>query len=204
MKKVLTLIFALALVGVLAAPFAIKATTSTFATTSAQELLAKLQTQIASLTAQIAALKTQLESLKQAKGEVKDTKKDVKTTLQLIRGLKQGMTGDDIKTLQELLSTDSDVYPQGLITGYYGKLTEQAVRRLQKKLCLNEDGVVNSQTIKRINELLTEGAGSSGDHSTNATNSIHVPAGLLKAFGIQKKLCSTTTSATTTATTSNH
>jgi hypothetical protein len=39
--------------------------------------------------------------------------------------------------------------------------------------------------------LLKEGAG----------NSNKVPAGLLKAFGIQKKLCSTTTSATTTGVT---
>jgi peptidoglycan hydrolase-like protein with peptidoglycan-binding domain len=188
MKKVLGVIFALALVCVLAGPIATKATTSTSAATSAQELLIKLQIQITALKAQIAALTTQIESLRQAKNDVKDATKDVKTTLQLIRDLKVGMSGDDIKTLQELLSTDSDVYPEGLVTGYYGKLTEKAVKKLQKKLCLNEDGTVNPQTIKRINELLSEGAGNSG----------HIPAGLLIAPGIQKKLCGTTTPATTT------
>jgi gas vesicle protein len=134
MKKIFSIIFAILLVGILAGPIVAKATTSTNATTSVAELLATLQAQIETLKAKIAVLITQMESSKAAKGEVKDATKDVKSTLALIRNLKEGMSGDDIKTLQELLATDPDVYPEGLITGYYGKATQRAVRRLQKKL----------------------------------------------------------------------
>ncbi len=186
MKKILSIVFALVMVGVLAGPVATKAVTSTSATTSAQELLATLQAQIDTLKAKIAAFTTQLESLKQAKGDVKDATKDVKSTLQLIRNLKSGMSGDDVKTLQELLATDSDVYPEGLITGYYGKLTEKAVKKLQNKFCLDRVGSVGPKTLAKINELLREGAGDSGK----------IPKGLLTAPGIQKKFCATTTPAT--------
>jgi hypothetical protein len=53
--------------------------------------------------------------------------------------------------------------------------------------------------MRRINELLTEGAGMSGEYSTNTLNGKHIPAGLLKAPGILKKLCATGTPATTTS-----
>lgn len=170
------------------APLAANATSTSTQQTS-QQLLTTLEQQIASLKAQIQALNTQLESLKKAQGEVKETTQEVKGTLKLLNQLKPGMSGEEVKKLQEILATDSDVYPEGLISGYYGKLTEKAVRRLQNKFCLDQVGNVGPKTLWKINELLTEGAGSSGK----------VPPGLLKAPGIQKKLCVTPTSATTTA-----
>lgn len=170
------------LFGVLSAPASTYAVSNTSAQTS-QQLLTTLQAQIASLQTQIAALNAQLESLKKAQGEVKETAKDVKGTLKLLNQLRPGMTSDEVKTLQEIMATDSSIYPEGLITGYYGKLTEKAVKKFQKKLCLDQVGNVGPKTLSKINELLTEGAGSSRK----------VPSGLLTAPGIQKKLCSTTT-----------
>jgi len=182
MKKVFSTILGLAvLFSILSVPVVTQAVSST---SSAQELIATLQQQIADLKAKIDAYNVQLESLKKAQGEVKEATKEVKGTLQLIKQLRKGMSGDDVKILQELLATDSDIYPDGLITGYFGKLTEKAVRKLQKKLCLEEVGSVGPKTLWKINELLTEGAGSSGK----------VPPGLLTAPGIQKKLCATATS----------
>ncbi|MFH0864540.1 MAG: hypothetical protein V1858_05660, partial [Candidatus Gottesmanbacteria bacterium] len=96
MKKILSIIFAMAIIGVLVAPLATKAVTGT---STAQDLLATLQAQIASLKAQLASLNAQIEALNKAKGEVKITAKDVKSTLQLLRNLKPGMSGDDVKTL---------------------------------------------------------------------------------------------------------
>ncbi|MFH1894502.1 MAG: peptidoglycan-binding protein [Patescibacteria group bacterium] len=177
MKKTLSIIFALTMIGVLAAPSLTKATTTTVS--SLQELIVTLQKQIETLRAQI-------EVLQQAKIEVKETTKEIKGTLQLVRNLRVGMSGDDIKTLQELLASDPDIYPEGLITGYFGKLTEKAVKKFQKKACIETVGLVGPQTMRRINELLTQGAGNSGK----------IPKGLLTAPGIQKKLCGTT--ATTT------
>ena len=53
-------------------------------------------------------------------------------------------------------------------------------------MCIDQVGNVGPQTMWRINELLTEGAGKSGK----------VPPGLLRAPGIQKKLCAITPSDT--------
>jgi len=184
-KKIFSTILGLAILfSILSVPVATRAVSST---SSVQELLISLQEQIARLRTQIAELNVQLESLRQAKGEVKETVKEVKGTLRIIKQLRTGMTSEEVKLLQEILATDPEVYPEGLITGYFGKLTERAVKKLQKKLCLEEVGSVGPKTLSRINELLTEGAGSSGK----------VPPGLLIAPGIQKKLCATSTPDTT-------
>ncbi|MBD3251315.1 hypothetical protein GF380_02465, partial [Candidatus Uhrbacteria bacterium] len=50
-----------------------------------------------------------------------------------------GSTGVSVRTLQELLSKDTNVYPERLITGYFGPLTKRAVQRFQLK-----HGVVSS------------------------------------------------------------
>lgn len=44
-----------------------------------------------------------------------------------------GASGDDVTQLQTFLAEDSTVYPEGLITGYYGALTAAAVSRFQTK-----------------------------------------------------------------------
>ncbi len=191
MKKVFSTVISFAvLLSVLAAPVVVKAVSTT---SSLQELISSFEAQITKLKAQIAEFNTQLEALKNAGSAVKETTKEITGTLQIIKNLKVGMSGDDIKTLQEFLATDHDVYPEGLITGYFGKLTEKAVKKLQKKLCLEEVGSIGPKTMWRINELLQEGAG----HSDK------IPQGLLTAPGIQKKLCATSTSATTTLTITN-
>ena len=185
MKKVFSTILGLAvLFSILFVPVATRAVSGT---SSVQELITSLQAQIATLNAKIAELNVQLESLRQAQGEVKEATKEVKGTLQLIKQLRRGMTGDDVKLLQEFLVTDPDIYPEGLITGYFGKLTEKAVKKFQEKICVDQVGNVGPKTLSKINELLTEGAGSSGK----------IPPGLLIAPGIQKKLCATSTPDTT-------
>ncbi len=47
--------------------------------------------------------------------------------------LKRGMRNNDTKRLQELLASDPSIYPEGLITGYFGPLTEKAIQRFQSK-----------------------------------------------------------------------
>ncbi len=60
--------------------------------------------------------------------------------------LKSGSTGDYVSDLQQILKSDSTIYPEGLVTGYFGKLTEEAVKKLQKKYGLPETGVVDDAT----------------------------------------------------------
>ena len=179
MKKIFSTILGLAvLLSIFSVPIFTQAISST---STIEELIASFQEQINKLITQITELNNTLEALRQTQSEIKGT-------LQLINQLRIGMTSEEVKRLQEILATDPEVYPEGLITGYFGRLTEKAVKMFQKKVCLEQVGLVGPKTLAKINELLTEGAGSSGK----------VPPGLLIAPGIQKKLCTTSTTTTTT------
>lgn len=148
------------------------------ATDSPQELIQQLQQQIEQLKTQIEAAKAKIEELRQANSEIKSTTEDIKETLKLVKRLRYGMTSEDVKLLQEILATDPDIYPERLVTGYFGSLTEKAVKKFQKAAGIEQVGEVGPKTIAKINELLKEGAGKSGK----------VPPGLLIAPGIRAKL----------------
>ncbi len=137
-----------------------------------------LQTQIEQLREQVERLMEQIALLQQTREQVHQTADQLRQTLQLTRTLQLGMSGEDIKLLQEILTTDPDIYPEGLVTGYFGPLTHQAVKRFQKAAGLAQVGIVGPQTMTRLNQLLTEGAGKSGQ----------VPPGLLIAPGLRKKI----------------
>lgn len=47
--------------------------------------------------------------------------------------LKKGSSGDEVKKLQTFLRSLPDIYPEGLVTGYFGALTEAAIKRFQAK-----------------------------------------------------------------------
>ena len=173
-KKIAILLSAGALFAVLCLPVLAEEANNS----SVQALIQQLEQQITQLKAQIQALNTQVLALGQAKQEMKETAAEVRATLRLIRQMHEGMSGEDVELLQEILSTDPDVYPEGLVTGYFGKLTKNAVKRFQKISGIEQVGVVGPKTMLRINELLEEGAGKSGK----------VPPGLLIAPGIRKKL----------------
>ncbi len=57
------------------------------------------------------------------------------------RTLDLGSSGADVSSLQVYLATDSNLYPSGLVTGYYGQLTKAAVERYQTR-----EGIVTSGT----------------------------------------------------------
>ena len=82
---------------------------------------------------------------------------------EILRNLKQGDNGEDVKTLQQLL-LDEGVYPAGLITGYFGDMTRQAVIRFQEKYTseiltpaglISGSGFVGTGTRKKISEILS-------------------------------------------------
>jgi len=47
--------------------------------------------------------------------------------------LQRGDRGPEVTRLQQLLATDPTIYPEGIVTGFYGSLTELAVGRFQIK-----------------------------------------------------------------------
>jgi peptidoglycan hydrolase-like protein with peptidoglycan-binding domain len=67
--------------------------------------------------------------------------------------LKLGSSGEDVKLLQAVLSTDKSIYPSGLVSGYYGDLTKQAIINFQQKYNLPQTGALDQQTIDKFNEV---------------------------------------------------
>lgn len=85
--------------------------------------------------------------------------------------LHQGLSGDEVKVLQALLAADQDIYPEGIISGYYGQLTMKAVKRFQKKYQLEQVGYLGPKTLKKLNELLSNSPLEVRTIQTTATSS---------------------------------
>ena len=109
---------------------------------------------ISALIQQIQALQAQIDALKASQ-----------ITLQLqiatefnafVTSLSLGSRGDAVAALQALLAANPNIYPEGLITGYFGKATERALRRLQKENGLEQVGHVGPKTRALLNRLLKD------------------------------------------------
>lgn len=51
-----------------------------------------------------------------------------------------GMRSSQVSLLQEILASDPSIYPEGMVTGYYGTLTRRAVERFQIKYNIVSSG----------------------------------------------------------------
>ncbi len=75
------------------------------------------------------------------------------------RRLSLGARGDEVKRLQEILSQDKEIYPDGLITGYFGALTKKAAQKFQEKYGIAKKGdlgygEIGPNTRAKLNQLL--------------------------------------------------
>lgn len=91
-------------------------------------------------------MKSQLTTTKE---ELQAVKEEIRFTKTLVFGT----TGQEVKRLQEVLKSIPDVYPEGRVTGYFGPLTQSAVRRFQEKHGIESVGIVGPRTIAKLNEL---------------------------------------------------
>ncbi len=153
--------------------------------TDSEELLEQLREQIELLRTQIEQVVNRIQNMLQLRTQLRDQgvdteeeTKEIQQILKLTQQLWQGRRGEEVELLQEFLATDPEVYPEGLVTGYYGPLTMRAVQRFQERAGIEQVGRVGPQTLSKINELLEEGAGDSGK----------VPPGLLVSPGIRRLL----------------
>ena len=71
--------------------------------------------------------------------------------------LREGSRSDAVRLLQENLALLD--YYEGNVTGSYGRLTKEAVRRFQRDNDLSADGVAGPRTLEKLNALLTDGSG---------------------------------------------
>lgn len=79
----------------------------------------------------------------------------------LTRQLQLGMSGADVSALQAFLAQDRTIYPQGLVTGYFGSLTRSAVANFQARNGIASVGRVGPQTMAFINSIWLNGGGTS-------------------------------------------
>jgi len=99
-----------------------------------------LQAQINVLLQQIAALQAQLQTGGTASACFTKT-------------LKFGMSDSEVTALQTALKGDATVYPEGLVTGYFGSLTQKAVKAFQTKYGIEAVGQVGPITRAKLNAL---------------------------------------------------
>lgn len=78
-----------------------------------------------------------------------------KETLVLARTMKLGHRGDDVKRLQQILK-ELGFYSHAICTGYFGSITEMAVKSFQKAHKLVSDGIVGPKTLLALNSPVSE------------------------------------------------
>jgi len=103
------------------------------------------------LLAQIEQLLQQITTLQQ---QLDKTRAEVRSLIR--ENLAEGMEGDDVRAIQELLATDVGLYPSGLTTGFFGPLTRQALERFQTRYELVVTGRLDEPTRAALEALREE------------------------------------------------
>jgi len=119
-----------------------------------EELIEQLKAQVAELQAQIASLQAQIAEILSKKISCQKFENN----------LYYGLKSSEVSCLQEFLTAQGkEIYPQGLITGFFGPLTQVAVSRFQQKYAAeiltplgltHGTGFLGPSTRSKINQIL--------------------------------------------------
>jgi len=129
-------------------PALVTAPAPTSVSVPASPTIASIQQQIAAIMARIASLRS---------GPAVPTAPPAYGVF--ARVMNPGERSDEVHRLQQLLAQDTSIYPEGTVSGYYGTLTRNAVRRFQLKhdVIRNADelgnGRVGPKTMAKLNEI---------------------------------------------------
>ncbi|MBI2013096.1 MAG: peptidoglycan-binding protein [Candidatus Colwellbacteria bacterium] len=104
------------------------------------------------LQAQITALLQQVQALQARLQAGSSTQEAVVLNNNLRRGSTDATTNGEVTKLQQFLAADKTIYPEGLVTGYFGSLTEAAVKRWQTKSGIQAVGVAGPITREAIKQ----------------------------------------------------
>lgn len=102
----------------------------------------------------------------------------------LTRPLELGMTHPEVGTLQTFLATDATIYPQGLVTNYFGFLTKAAVSNFQSRNGIDAVGRVGPITLAAINAQMTGGVTSDLTEGAGKVTRIGVPQPILSMVNV--------------------
>jgi len=134
--------------------------------TGTSPTVAQLQAQVQALLNQVTALQAQAAA-NAGVGTVPSGAVFDSSSCPLVgRSLKRGSSGEDVTRLQQFLARDPSIYPEAIVSGYYGALTEKAVQRWQVKYNIVSSGtpdstgfgVVGPRTAAAIALLCTTGS----------------------------------------------
>lgn len=95
----------------------------------------------------------------------------------LTRQLQVGMSGSDVSSLQTFLAVDPTIYPQGLVTGYFGFLTKSGVSNFQSRNGIPAVGRVGPVTLNAINAQMANGGNMGGDQMAPAISNVSSDVG---------------------------
>lgn len=92
---------------------------------------------------------------KENENGIRERTREKKPAFQFKSTLSLGSQGKEVEEIQKCLSKDSEIYPEGKITGYFGKSTKEAVIRFQKGYVegVKGTGMVGPKTRAKLNEL---------------------------------------------------
>ncbi len=83
-----------------------------------------------------------------------------------------GSTGGDVTQLQQFLATNSQIYPSGIVSGYYGSLTKAAVTQFQVAYGISQVGQVGPITEAKVNSIMASGFGLNTNAATLSNLSV--------------------------------
>lgn len=67
--------------------------------------------------------------------------------------LARGGLGTDVRLIQTSLATDPTIYPEGVVSGYFGQLTQNALLRFQDQYYLALTGMFDVATRETLNQI---------------------------------------------------
>ena len=94
------------------------------------------------------ALRTEFAALSQATavGQSSGAVLGASASSVFTQSLEVGATNNDIERIQKLLATDKEIYGHGVISGFFGPKTEEAIKNLQTRYGLSPVGAIGPAT----------------------------------------------------------
>lgn len=129
------------------------------------DLIKNLLAKISQIKAEIAKVQTRISAILASRNNQRIIPVPASSCSSITVNLSYGQSGQLVKCLQEFLKIQgADIYPEGLVTGYFGELTKVAVIRFQEKYkseiltpweISSGTGFVGQTTRAKINQLLS-------------------------------------------------